>query len=82
MKISAMDWLGLTTLVLVTVTLFAAMDLAFNWVFYLTVLGQITLIITVYKVLRDDYTTEKTFKDFYEDRPMPENDWLKGFKGA
>jgi uncharacterized membrane protein YqjE len=74
MKISAMDWLGLTTLVLVTVTLFAAMDLAFNWVFYLTVLGQLALIITVYKVLRDDYTTEKTFKDFYEDRPMPEND--------
>ncbi|GAB4507691.1 MAG: hypothetical protein ACE37L_05505 [Allomuricauda sp.] len=74
MKISAMDWLGLTTLVLVTVTLFAAMDLAFNWVFYLTVLGQVALIITVYKVLRDDYTTEKTFKDFYEDRPMPEND--------
>lgn len=69
-----MDWLGLTTLVLVTVTLFAAMDLAFNWVFYLTVLGQVALIITVYKVLRDDYTTEKTFKDFYEDRPMPEND--------
>lgn len=82
MKISAMDWLGLTTLVLVTVTLFAAMDLAFNWVFYLTVLGQVALIITVYKVLRDDYTTEKTFKDFYEDRPMPENDWLQGFKGA
>ena len=74
MKISAMDWLGLTTLVLVTVTLFAAMDLAFNWVFYLTVLGQVALVITVYKVLRDDYTTEKTFKDFYEDRPMPEND--------
>ena len=50
------------------------MDLAFNWVFYLTVLGQVALIITVYKVLRDDYTTEKTFKDYYEDRPMPEND--------
>ena len=82
MKISAMDWLGLTTLVLVTVTLFAAMDLAFNWVFYLTVLGQVALIITVYKVLRDDYTTENTFKDYYEDRPMPENDWLQGFKGA
>ena len=74
MKISAMDWLGLTTLVLVTVTLFAAMDLAFNWVFYLTVLGQVALIITVYKVLRDDYTTEKTFKDFYEGRPIRDND--------
>jgi len=74
MKISMMDWIGLTTLILVTVTIFAAMDLAFNWVFYLTVLGQVFLVITVYKVLRDDYTTEKTFKDFYEDKPMPGND--------
>nr|WP_288932003.1 hypothetical protein [uncultured Allomuricauda sp.] len=73
MKISAMDWLGLTTLILVTVTIFAAMDLAFNWIFYLTVLGQVSLVVTVYKVLRDDYTTEKTFKDFYEDQPMPGN---------
>ncbi|RIV32998.1 hypothetical protein D2V08_11315 [Flagellimonas lutimaris] len=73
MKISAMDWLGLTTLILVTVTIFAAMDLAFNWIFYLTVLGQVSLVVTVYKVLRDDYTTEKTFKDFYEDKPMPGN---------
>lgn len=68
-----MDWLGLTTLILVTVTIFAAMDLAFNWIFYLTVLGQVSLVVTVYKVLRDDYTTEKTFKDFYEDQPMPGN---------
>ncbi len=74
MKISAMDWLGLTTLILVTVTIFAAMNLAFNWVFYLTVFGQVLLVITVYKVLRDDYTTEKTFKDFYEDCPMPGNE--------
>ena len=73
MNISAMDWLGLTTLILVTVTIFAAMDLAFNWIFYLTVLGQVSLVVTVYKVLRDDYTTEKTFKDFYEDKPMPGN---------
>jgi hypothetical protein len=30
-------------------------------------IGQILLIITVYKVLTDDYTTTKTFEDFYED---------------
>ena len=81
MNISAMDWLGLTTLILVTVTIFAAMDLAFNWIFYLTVLGQVSLVVTVYKVLRDDYTTEKTFKDFYEDQPMPGN-WGWNFKIA
>ncbi|WP_421805641.1 hypothetical protein [Flagellimonas sp.] len=74
MKISAMDWLGLTTLILVTVTLFAAMDFPFNWVFYLTVTGQIVLVIAVYKILTDDYTTDKTFDDFYEDQPIRDND--------
>ncbi len=70
MKFSAMNWLALTTLILVTVTIFASMNLAFNWIFYLTVLGQVILVITVYKVLTDDYDTTKTFEDFYEDNPM------------
>ena len=69
MKITAMQWLAMTTLILITVTIFATMNLSFSWVFYLTVAGQALLVITVYKVLKDDYTTDKTFKDFYEDRP-------------
>lgn len=69
MKISATFLLALTTLVLVTVTIFAAMNMPFSWVFYLTVIGQALLVYTVYKVLTDDYQTTKTFKDFYEDRP-------------
>jgi uncharacterized membrane protein len=69
MKNSAMQWLAFTTLLLITVTIFVAMNLSFTWVFYLTVFGQAMLVITVYKVLKDDYTTDKTFKDFYEDRP-------------
>lgn len=69
MKISAMQWIACTTLLLITVTIFSAMNLSFNWIFYLTVLGQIMLVVTVYKVLKDDYTTDKTFRDFYEDRP-------------
>ncbi|UII75660.1 hypothetical protein LV716_15555 [Flagellimonas sp. HMM57] len=71
MKFTAMNWLALTTLILVTVTIFASMNLAFNWIFYLTVFGQTMLVITVYKVLTDDYETDKTFRDFYEDKPMP-----------
>ncbi|NAY90766.1 hypothetical protein GTQ34_02445 [Muricauda sp. JGD-17] len=74
MKITAMNWLVLTTLVLVTVTIFASMNLAFNWIFYLTVFGQVILIVTVYKVLKDDYTTDKTFEDFYEDHPISRNE--------
>jgi uncharacterized membrane protein len=69
MKNSAMQWLAFTTLLLITVTIFVAMNLSFTWVFYLTVFGQAMLVIAVYKVLKDDYTTDKTFKDFYEDRP-------------
>ena len=70
MKLSAITYLVLTTFVLVTVAIFAAMDFPFGWVFYLTVLGQALLIFSVFKVLRDSYTPDKTFKDFYEDHPI------------
>lgn len=65
-----MFWVVATTLTLVTVTIMAAMNFAFNWVFYVTVLGQGMIVYMVYKVLTDDYSTEKTFEDFYEDAPV------------
>lgn len=67
-----MFWVGITTLVLFTVTIMAAMDFPFNWVFYATVLGQVMIVYMVYRVLTDDYTTTKTFKDLYEDYPIKE----------
>ncbi len=70
MKISPMLFVALTTIVLIMVTLFSAMNLPFGLVFYLTVIGQIMVVIMVYKVLTDNYTTDKTFEDFYEDRPI------------
>lgn len=70
MKTSAMPLVILTTLVLVTVSTFASFNIPFNWVFYTTVFGQGLLIFTIYKVLTDDYTTDKTFDDFYEDHPI------------
>jgi hypothetical protein len=70
MKFSAIHFLIATTFLLLTVFLFTALDFPFNWIFYLTVLGQAVLIFTVFKVLKDNYTTNKTFKDFYEDRPI------------
>ena len=42
----------------------------FNWIFYLTCIGQVIVGVMVYKVLTDNYTTDKTFKHFYEDRPI------------
>ena len=65
-----MFWVANTTITLVIVTIMAVMNFSFNWVFYVTVLGQLMVVYMVYKVLTDDYKTEKTFKDFYEDHPI------------
>ncbi|MAP55102.1 hypothetical protein [Altibacter sp.] len=74
MKLSAMAWVAISTLILLTVVVFVSMDMPFGWVFYLTTLGQAILVYTVYRVLTDDYSTEKTFEDFYEDHPIGRND--------
>lgn len=75
MKINAITYLVITTFILVTVAIFAAMELSFGWIFSLTVLGEGLLIVSVFKILKDNYTTDKTFKDFYEDHPIDsEND--------
>lgn len=52
----------------------AAINFAFHWIFYLTVIGQILLVIMVYKILKDKYTTSKTFEHFYEDFPIKVDD--------
>ena len=65
-----MFWVVNTTITLVLVTIMAAMNFSFNWVFYVTVLGQLLVVYMVYRVLTDDYKTDKTFKDFYEDHPI------------
>jgi len=77
-----MFWVALTTFILVTVTITAAMNFPFNWVFYLTVLGQVLVVFMVYKVLTDNYKTNKTFEDFYEDHPIKNRvnqKWFAGF---
>ena len=71
MKISAMSWVGITTLFLVFLTIAASMGYAFHWIFYATVIGQALVLVMVYRVLTDAYSTEKTFEDFYEDHPIP-----------
>lgn len=59
-----------TTMVLIVLTIMVSMNFSFNWVFYLTIIGQALVVFMVYKVLTDDYKTDKTFEDFYEDHPM------------
>ena len=72
MKSTAMFWVAMTTMVLITVTVMASMGFPFNWVFYITLLGQFMVVYMVYRVLTDNYNTDKTFEDFYEDHPLRE----------
>lgn len=70
MKTSALFYIGVTTLILVTLTIMVSLNTSFNWTFYVMCLGQFFVAIMVYKVLKDNYTTSKTFDDFYEDSPI------------
>lgn len=66
MKSPGIIFLVLTTIVLVLVAIFSALNFPFPLVFYLVCFGQLLLIFTVYKVLKDDYKPESTFEEFYE----------------
>ncbi|TAI48840.1 hypothetical protein [Flagellimonas allohymeniacidonis] len=70
MKTTAMGMVAFTTLLLVILVLMSGMNFPFHWLFYATLFGQVALIYMVYKVLTDNYKTDKTFEDFYEDHPI------------
>ena len=70
MKLSVMFYVTITTLLLITVSIMVSMQLPMNWIFWVTCIGQILIVLMVYRTLTDSYTTNKTFKDFYEDHPI------------
>ena len=74
MKNTAIKLVLATTLLLVVLTIMAELNFSFGLIFFLTFFGQVLLIYTIYKVLTDKYSTDKTFEDWYEDHPMPDKD--------
>lgn len=78
MKVPVLFYVAITTLLLVTLAIMVTMNMPFNWVFYLTCIGQVLVVVMVYNVLKDNYTTNKTFDDFYEDHPIgKEEEYIK-----
>ena len=73
MKSKGIVLLVITTILLVTLTLMAALDFQYIWIFSLTTIGQILLVFAVYHVLTDNYQTEKEFKDWYGDYPIEQD---------
>ena len=70
MKIPVMFYVALTTFILILLTIMVSINITFTWVFYTMCLGQFFVLVMVYKVLKDNYSTDKTFNNFYEDRPI------------
>lgn len=70
MKIPVMFYVWISTFLLLSIIIMVSMNMPFNWVFYMTCLCELLVVFMVYKVLKDNYTTKKTFKDFYEDNPI------------
>ncbi|WP_324719967.1 hypothetical protein [Salinimicrobium sp. HB62] len=70
MKISAHFYVIVSSLLLATVAVMVFYNVSYPVVFYTVLFGQVFWLFTVYKVLTDDYSTDKTFDDWYEDNPM------------
>ena len=70
MKSTALILLTVTTGILVLLAVFSSLGLPYPLLFFLMCTGQLLLILTVYKVLTDKYTTSRSFKDFYQDHDI------------
>ncbi len=70
MKVPVLFYVAVTTLLLISVSIMVSMSLPINWIFWVTCVGQVLIVMMVYRTLTDNYTTNKTFKDFYEDHPI------------
>lgn len=70
MRQSALFYIVITTILLVAVAVMVFYNLSYDLIFYTVLAGQAWWLLTVYKVLTDDYTTDKTFDNWYEDHPI------------
>ena len=70
MKFSATFYVVITTILLIAVVVMVHYNLPFALIFFTAVAGQAWWLITVYNILTDDYATEKTFDNWYEDKPL------------
>jgi len=67
MKNNGITYLILTSVLLVLIAILVYFNTNFPLIFYLTFLGQCLLIYSVYRILTDNYKTERSFDDWYED---------------
>lgn len=69
MKNSAIKWVVFTTIFLLIFTVLSHTDVSLGIIYALFITGNMLVIGMVYAVLTDNYKTDLTFKDWYQDRP-------------
>lgn len=70
MRQTAHIYVIISSLILVAIAVMVFYNVSYPIVFYTVLFGQAFWLFTVYKVLTDNYSTEKTFDDWYEDHPI------------
>jgi hypothetical protein len=74
MKNYAIRLVWFTTAYLVVFTVLSALSLAFPLLWGMLLVGQLLVLHMVYKVLTDDFKTDKKFRDWYGDMPKKKPD--------
>ncbi|UOB17618.1 hypothetical protein [Abyssalbus ytuae] len=70
MKINSIFLVIFITIYLIIFAIFAQLNVKTGFLFYALFIGQLIFLFTVYRVLKDNYKTSKTFRDWYEDKPI------------
>lgn len=70
MRFPVAFYIIISTILLVAIATMVFYNVSYTVVFYTVIVGQAWWLLTVYKTLTDNYTTEKTFDDWYEDHPI------------
>lgn len=70
MRLSVFFCIAVTTILMAAVAVMVFYNVRFDLILYTVLAGQAWWIFTVFRVLADKYTTNKTFDDWYEDHPI------------
>jgi len=62
MSLHSIFWINLTIVLVLTVAIMTSYKIAFGWVFILTIIGQITLVVLVYRQLKSSATQKNENK--------------------
>lgn len=69
MKNFAIKLAWFTTIYIVLFAILCQTKVSFSFIMILYLLGTCLMLFLVYTVLHEDYKTQKTFKDWYQDCP-------------